>query len=146
VFISKTICKMNWNKVLIGGLLGGVVYFFLGWLVWGILLKDMDSTPDSVALVDNNMHMWAMAVSCILWGMLLAYIFNRWAGIRSMAGGATAGATIALLTSLSHGLSMHATMNFYGVNHVLVDAIATTLVSAITGAVIGWFLGREKIA
>jgi hypothetical protein len=31
---------MNTNKFLIGGIIGGIAYFLIGWLVWGMLLMN----------------------------------------------------------------------------------------------------------
>jgi hypothetical protein len=134
---------MNTQKVLIGGIIGGVVYFFLGWLVWGVLLKDMMSAPESVARGDENFIMWAMIVSCIVYGLFLAYIYNKWAGISTFSTGASAGALIGGVLSLFIGLAQHSMLNYVSLQQVALDVVASAVVTAIIGGIIGWYLGRE---
>ena len=31
---------MKTNKILLGGIVGAVAFFFLGWLIWGVFLTD----------------------------------------------------------------------------------------------------------
>ena len=44
---------MNYKKIIIGGIAGGIAYFFLGWLVYGILLANfMELEPKLAKKMD----------------------------------------------------------------------------------------------
>ncbi len=138
---------MNTNKILLGALAGGVVYFLLGWLVYGILLADFANAypelkPESVTDITRSpMVMWAMAAGCLVYGLLLAVIFGRWASISTFAAGAKAGAVIALLMALAFDLIWYSLLKTISLNGVLIDPLIACVLGAITGGVIGWVLG-----
>ena len=132
------------TKVLLAGLAGGIVYFLLGWLVWGILLANVMTPPECIARGDESMIMWAMALSCIIWGLLVAIICSRWAGVSTFAGGANVGAILGAFTSLSWGFSMYSMTTSYTLQDVGIDTVANLVVTAIVGGVVGLVLGRGK--
>lgn len=136
------------TKVLLAALAGGVVSFFLGWLVFGILLDPYmrsTMTPEGLAVMKNPPVMWALVAANLVWGLLLALIYSRWANISTFRTGAIAGAVIGLLISLSYDLFFHAFMNMStGMTQLLLDPIANAVVSAVIGGVVGWVLGYGK--
>lgn len=135
------------TKVLLAALAGGVASFLLGWLVFGILLDPWYRsmmTPEAVAVQRpmEEMLMWAIVLSNLVYGLLLALIYNRWAGISTFKSGAIAGAVIGLLVALSYGLGFYAFMKTWTSPAILfVDPIASGVVGAIVGGVVGWVLG-----
>lgn len=137
---------MSTNKILIAGLVAGIVAFFLGWIVWGMLLAGMSDTMSGTATGvsrgEDEMIWWALIVGNLFFGLLYAYIFGRWANISTAATGAKAAAMIALIMSVSWDLTMYATTNLMSLNGVIIDIIASTVVSAVIGAVAAWMLGR----
>ena len=52
-------------KILRGTLFGGIAFFFLGWLVWGILLMNytMENSNTALNRPDNEMIWWALILS-----------------------------------------------------------------------------------
>ncbi len=143
---------MNVGKMLLAAAVGGVVYFLLGWAVWGVALANFFKHAAEVeALIQRppeEFGLVSMLLSCLAWGVLFAYIFSRWAGIRTFASGAVAGATIAVLVSLSVNFGMLAMYksNFTDPTKLVADAVVSGVVSAIVGGVIGWMLGRGEKA
>ena len=135
---------MNTNKILVAGLIGGVAAFLLGWLVFGILLKDAMVSPVAGFMKpEEDMIWWAMIASNLIWGMTYAYIFVQWASISTWMTGAKAGAILGLLISLSYDLSFFAMTNMFTMQSMLMDVLASVFMSAAIGAVIGWWLGRK---
>ncbi|MCF8237419.1 MAG: hypothetical protein K9I85_04630 [Saprospiraceae bacterium] len=137
---------MSTNKILMSGLVAGIVAFFLGWIVWGMILmgmsESMSGSATGVSRGEDDMIWWALIVGNLLFGFLYAYIFGRWANITTAATGAKAGAMIGLIMSASWDLTMYGTTNVMTLNGVFIDIIASTVVSAIIGAVAAWMLGR----
>ncbi len=137
---------MNTNKILLGGLAGGVAFFLLGFLFYGILLmKFFEANSGSATGVMKDPPVWwALILGNIFWGLLLAVIFGRWASISTFAGGARAGAIIGLLASLSFDLTMFGTANLSTLPAAGVDVVVATIMSAIAGGVVGLVLGSGK--
>ena len=77
---------MNTKNFLIGGLVGGVVYFLLGWLFYGNLMHqyfaDHPGTATNVDRVMDQFEWWALGLGNLLFGFLLAYpmreMFLKW--------------------------------------------------------------------
>jgi len=81
-------------------------------------------------------------VGNILWGILLAYIFNM-AGILTASAGAVKGSIIFFLFALGLNFVFYAQMNLYNLSACIVDSIAMAILAGLSGAVIAWLLGRN---
>lgn len=139
---------MSTNKILVSGLIGGVVFFLLGWVVYGMLLmgfmeKNMSAAAADIMRADSDMVWWALILGNIAFGMLLAVIFGRWAGINTASTGAMAGAVIAFLMALSFDMTMYGTADMMSITGAIVDIIVYTGMGAAVGAAVAWWLGRK---
>jgi hypothetical protein len=135
---------MKTSKILLATLVGGIVFFLLGWLVYGILLMDfMQNNSQMVAGAEKDPPVWwALIVAHFLFALLLAVIYGRWASISTFATGAKAGAVIGIILSLGIDLFFYATMVGHTATTIIVDVIASVVIMAISGGVIAWVLGR----
>ena len=128
-------------------LAGFVVYFMLGFLLYGVLLMDFYSanagTATGVMRIDDDMQWWALIAGNVMMSYLLVYIFGTWANITTFGGGLKAGAIIGLIMSLGFSLNMYGTTNISNLTSSLVDPIVITVMMGFTGGVIGWVLGRK---
>lgn len=134
---------MNIQKILLGGLAGGAVFFILGYLVYGMLLMDYskENMNQCMAVEMADMVWWAMIVSNLCWGILLAVIMG-WAGKSGLASGAKIGAVVGLLVALFMDLMIHSyTTMFLNMTMIIVDILAFTVISAMVGAAVGLVLG-----
>ena len=126
---------MNTKKFFIGGIVGGIVFFLLGYIIYGILLKDyMKPAVDGVDRGDNLVF-WSLILGNILLGFVISYVLNR-SGVSSVSDGLTTGGLIGLLFAGGFDLIMYGTTNLAGLSHVATDVAAFTVISAVTGAVI----------
>ena len=135
---------MNTKKFLIGGLVGGIVYFFLGWLFYGHLLTDFFMKNAGTATgVDRPMDQfvwWSLALGNVLGGCLLSYVFIK-SNVRSVGSGLVTGAAIGLLTAAAHGFISFGVSNLMTNTGMLGDIGTFTVMSAIAGAVVAWVCG-----
>ncbi len=138
---------MDWTKFTLGTLIGGIAYFFLGWLIYGILLHDMLSIPADMAEVvsypPEEFKISFMIISCLVWGAFLTLILLRWAGISTFMGGLKAGAIMGALISLSVGFGMASQFKFGSVNNILIDMVGNAICTGLAAGLIGWYLGRK---
>lgn len=135
------------TKVLLAALAGGIAYFFIGWLVWGILLMDtLESLSNPVSGCAREMPiMWAIAASNLITGLLYAVVFDRWAGISTFKGGFMGGLLLGGLLAMSWDLSMFAFQTSWTLPGVALDLAANIIVSGIVGGIVGAVLGYKKV-
>lgn len=141
---------MNTNKFLVGGIIGGIADFILGYLIWGMLLKNFMSehtTEAGKAIMrgDENMIWWAMIAGALCWGLLLSYVLVK-SGATSAASGASTGAVLGLLVGAAIAFFNYGLENGADTTLMVVSIVVNLVVGAILGAVIGWFLGMGKKA
>lgn len=138
---------MGNNKVLLAGLAGTIVFFILGWLVYGMLLMDYFAanagSATGVNKSEEEMSFLWIIISNLASGYLLAIIFGSYANINTAMGGAKAGAVLGLLMAISYDAIMYATTNIMNMNAMWVDVIASTIMCAISGAVVAAVLGMK---
>ena len=138
---------MSIKKITIAGIAGGAVYFLLGWLVFGMLLKEFFATHMNSSMMrpDTEMIWWAMIASNLFWGVLVAYIFNRCANITTLSAGLSAGFIIFLFLALAISLGFYAFSNMYtDMTGLMVDIAVNTVMGSILGGVVGFVLGKVK--
>lgn len=136
---------MDIKKIAVGGIVGGILFFLLGWLIYGMLLMDfMKNNPGIVSGYSKEMpDMLYLVIGNLLSGLLMAYIFVK-ANVSTLAGGLVMGLVVGFLMSASFDCIMYATTNLMSKKAIMADVLAGTAMSAITGAVVGWVLGKLK--
>lgn len=134
---------MDAKKFALGTVAGGVTYFLLGWLIYGVVLvKFMDANMGSATGVmkETPDFLW-LIIGNLAWGALLTWIFLRWAGIKTFGAGAQAGLVLGLIMALAYDSMMYGTTNVMNMTGMLADVVVTTVMSAVAGGVVGWVLG-----
>ncbi len=127
---------MKMKNFFLAGLAGGVADYLLGWLVYGILLLDY--------LGGGKMpvHMEFIACGCLCFGLLLSYIYVKWASIATFAAGMRAGLGIGTIMGLMENFfdaSMKA--EAFDIQKFLVSVVVSAIMTAIVGGIVGWVNG-----
>ena len=135
-------------KVLLAALVGGVVAFLMGWLIWGIGLMGYYEANmihyDGLMKSEEEFNLVLMFLGNLVLSTLMAILFHRM-GVASLMGGAMTGALIGSLFFLHVDLGFLAMMNYFATPMlVVVDVLANAVWGAGIGAVIGLMLGRGK--
>ena len=135
------------TKQLIYSTLAGTVVFFLGgWLIYGILLAGFYETqsiaPAGFTKDPESASLAGLLIANFVYALLLAVVFTRWANISTFQTGATAGAIISFLVSLSMNLGYFSMNNYMTATGYVVDTLTWTLFSGLVGGVMGWVLGK----
>ncbi|MDZ4758613.1 MAG: hypothetical protein SGJ10_10835 [Bacteroidota bacterium] len=134
------------NKTIISGIIGGVAFFLLGWLIYGMMLDSFmkENMSQAVARKMEEMVWWALILSCFVNGYFLSLMLG-WSNTQSMSIGLQKGAIIGLLIGLGMDLGMHAMSTvFLNMNALIVDVAACTVMNAIVGGIIGMIMGMGK--
>lgn len=135
---------MDTKKLLMGTIVGGIAYFFLGWIIYGMLLMSTMAQYSNSACMraDADMVWWAMIVGNLGFAALLTSVFLK-SGVSSFASGAQAGAMIAFLVSFSVDLMMYATTSLTtDMTGIVIDVVASTVMGAVVGGIIGMLIGK----
>ena len=139
---------MDTKKLLFGTLAGGIAFFFLGYLFYGVLFSGFfeanQGSATGVQREEMQFVWWSLILGNLAFAALLSYVFLKWANIRSFGGGAQAGGVIGLLVGLTWDLTLYATSNMMTLTGALADAAIFTVMGAITGGIVGLVLGMGK--
>ncbi len=137
---------MKTSKLLLGGITGGVVFFLLGWLIFGLLLANFtaENYNQSVMRPMEEMIWWGMILSNLAFGFLVAIVFN-WSNTKGAMNGAKVAGILGLVISIGIDSSLYAQSNMFpNFSIAIVDIIATTVMAAISGALVALVMGMGK--
>lgn len=127
---------MNVKNFLIAGIVGGLVDFLLGFLFYGIIFKDIyPETPE--------MKLEFIFLGCITFGLLMSYLFIKWAGIKNPVTGFTAGASIGFLYGLSTNFFMYSNRPLVTQNFII-DVVISIIIGAAVGTAVALVNGKIK--
>lgn len=136
---------MDTKKFLFGTLAGGIAFFLLGYLFYGLVLMNFYSahagSATGVSKSMEEMGWGALILGNFAFGALLTYIFLKWANITTFVSGASGGSVIGLLMGLSYNLTSFGTTNIMDLTAALTDVVVSCLMTAIVGGIVGLVLG-----
>jgi hypothetical protein len=132
------------SKILIGGVLGGIAFFLLGYLLYGLLFANALAACTSCQRPMEEINFVCLFVGNLFIGWTIAYIFSRWASISTFMGGAIGGATIGLLLAIGWDSIGYATSTMYtGMTCIIYNILIEVVMWGIVGGIIGWWMGRK---
>ncbi len=134
------------TRVLAATVAGGIAFFIAGGVVYGLILDPMvmkpNMNPEAVKLM-NDPPVWIpLVLSNFVSAFLLAYIFDKWAGIKTFMSGLQGGVVVWFLMALAFQLMFLAFMKLSN-NYIpaIADIGGSIVMGAIGGGVIGQVLG-----
>lgn len=131
-------------KVLVGGIIGGLAFFLLGYLFYGLLMVDTLAKCTSCQRPMEEINFVLLGLGNLFIGWTIAYIYSRMAGVASFSGGMTAGALIGFLLALGFNLIDYATSTTVGSMTCMIYLVVIHVVMwGIVGGLIGWWIGRK---
>jgi hypothetical protein len=135
---------MNRNKFLLGGLLGTLIMYLLGGLIYGQFAHKMIGENSMAGISKIPVDSMHIIFGDLAKAFLLAYVFECWARIKSFLGGVIGGSIIGLLSMTGDKLVSYGMSNTTNLTGTIIDIIAGTVMFALSGGVIGWFLGYNR--
>ncbi len=135
---------MDAKKFAMGTIAGGITMFAFGFLIYGLALKGFfeANTLHPQILIDPPNFLW-LVLGMLAMASFYTYILLTWAGIKTFAGGAKAGAVLGLLLGMGITFTFYGTMEFMTPTGAFVDIGVNTVSTAITCGVIAMVLGRD---
>ena len=138
------------NKFWIGGLIGGVAFFLLGYVIYVLALGDtLDAhSMPGTARGEDEIQFLHIFLGNLAFGFLLSYIMSK-AGTSGFTNGATTGLVTGLLMGLGFDLIMYGTTKIMNdMTGLLIDVVALTVLFAVVGGIIGAYrgMGRKTVS
>lgn len=134
---------MKMKRMLIGTIAGGVAFFILGGLIYGVLLAGSyeANLGSAIGVVRDVPVWWALIVSQLGMGAVLTYVFLH-ADVATGSDGLKIGAVFGLLFGIAIAFDLYSVTNWSNMTVAFVEPVVTTVRIALAGTVIGWTLGR----
>jgi hypothetical protein len=134
------------TKVILAVMATTVTGFLLGWLIFGIALADFYKTNTTFyqGLMKDPPAFLGFIIGSLSFGVLIVYIFDRWAKIGNFLHGLLAGMFIYFLIVLAFDMFAYGGMNLFSPTLLIVDILANTVLGGLVGGVAGLILGLGK--
>lgn len=126
---------MKTSKIILGGLAGTIAFFFLGWLVYGIILSDFTATNfnNCAARPDQEMIWGSIILSNLFMGFLVAMAIAR-TNVKTTPEAIFMSAALGLMIAAAMDFSMYSmSTTFLNTKAVLVDIGVATLLYGTVG-------------
>jgi hypothetical protein len=136
---------MDSKKFVMGTLAGGISFFLLGYLFYGLVLNGFfmkhSLAPAGSMRGMSDIVWWSLILGNLAGGALLTWIFLKLGNIRSFGSGFGTGASIGFFLALSMDLIRYATEVSTDHTGVIADVAVGTVMNGIVGGIIGVALG-----
>jgi hypothetical protein len=131
-------------KILRGTIFGGITFFLLGWLVWGILLAGFSANNYDQTLNRPDMIWWALILANLVFALMVTLILN-WAGVKTITEALKIGAIVGAIYAFNVDLGIYSmTTMINSISGVVVDTLTYAVVTALISLVIVLTWGKEK--
>ena len=125
---------MSTKSFLISSFTGSIVYFLLGWVLYGMLFTDIYPSGENQDLV-------LVYLACLSSALLIGYVFAQGTGVSNAMAGLYAGGFVGLLYGMSMNFFMYSSQT-PNVTNMITDIALNAVMGAITGAVMA-FVGSK---
>lgn len=135
---------MSTQRCLLGTVVGGVVLFFLGYGLYGVLLASFfEANMGSATGVNREtIDFVALGIGQLMWGGVLTVLVG-WKKAASAVEGLRVGVIAGLLFFLGFDLTLYASTNISNLTSALADVVVATILFGITGAIVAVVVGQE---
>ena len=128
---------MTIQRMMLGTLVGGLVLFFGGYLVFGLLFASFFATNAGSAsgVPREPFNFVALALGQLAWGATITLILG-WARVSNVAQAVKTAGVAGFLFAFGIDLTLYATTNVQNLTASLVDPFLTAILFAAAGAAV----------
>lgn len=134
------------KRILRGTIFGGIGFFLLGWLIYGIIMMGYNTANTNQCMNNPNGEMiwWAILVGNFISALLLTLVLN-WSGAKNWMDGLKTGALFGFLLSSSMAFGFWSMTTMYNnFTALMVDIAQNTVFYGLVGLVIVLLWGKEQ--
>lgn len=133
---------MNTKQWVVGTIVGGIVLFVLGYLIFSLLLGSFYAANSPPGMDRETQIVWAVAVGSLAYAALIIYALGARGGSVTIASATKVGAIVGFLLWLCANFTLYGLTNLSGLPVAIVDPVAELVRAGITGAVLGVLLPK----
>ena len=138
---------MENKKIIWGGLAGGLTFFLLGWLIYGVLMKNYFQSIMAAGIYKEIPDFPFLILGNVLMGFMYAVVIGCWAKATSPSDGAKKGFLFAILLSAGYDFIMYSTSNIMtSMGGMFCDIFVTVIMGTIVGAVVTMVMSSSQKA
>ena len=136
---------MSSIRFVIAAVVGGVVLFLAGGLLYGVATVSFFAANQgsAVGVMKEPVDYVHLALGQMVLGLYLTVVIGKWAQAGGLATGLKIGAISGLLIGLGYDLTLFGTTNMANITAALVDPLIAMVQMACGGAAIGVVLGDK---
>ena len=135
---------MNTKQGVIGTIVGGIVLFVLGYIIWDMLFAEFFAANSGSATGVNRDEqvVWAVALGSLAYAALIAYALALRAGSTTIVNGAVTGAIVGFLLWATADFTDYGVTNIDNLTATIADPLLELVRGAITGAVLAMIVPK----
>ena len=139
---------MSMTKLLVGGIVGGIVLFLLGYLFYGVAFAsflESVSTPQANAVMRpmESMYFPGLIAGNLFSGFLISFILLK-ANITTLGSGLITGAIVGFLLSASVDCMIYGTSYMFRLKGLMADVAISTMMMGIAAAIIAPIMAKMR--
>ena len=138
---------MNIKKLIIGGFIGGIIFFLIGYLEYGVVLNNFYATHHSLPapghVYRSHIMFQYILLGNLFAGLLMSFVILKSNSKTVFEGLINAGIVGFLLCASVDSLSYSMAV-LMSLKAILVEVVAYTFISAVAGAVITFIFSKMK--
>jgi hypothetical protein len=135
---------MENKKIIWGGLAGGLAFFLLGWLLYGVLMKNFFDGQAMSGIYKEIPDFPFLIIGNVIMGFLYAVVICNWAKANSVMDGAKKGIFFALLLGFGYDFIMYSTSNIMTLPGMLGDIVVNCIMGLVVGAIVAAVAGVKQ--
>ncbi len=135
---------MNINRLIVGTIVGGIVLYLTGYLIFITIFGDFyaANAGSATGVPREEMIQWAIIVGCLGYAALVTYVMEIQQGTLSMGKGIITGAIVGGLIWFTADFVFYGLYNISNLTITIVDPILELIHGGIAGAVIAPVLAK----
>lgn len=129
---------MNTKQWVLGSVIGAVVLFAVGYVLFDLLLGDFyaANSGSATGVMRDTQILWAVAVGALAYAALILYALRGSAGSLNVASGAKTGAIVGALIWACADFTLYGISNINNLTLAVVDPLVELVRGGIAGAVL----------
>jgi hypothetical protein len=135
---------MNIKRLSIGTIVGAILLYVLGYVIWVWLFADFFAAHKGSAMgVDREMPIqWAMILGALLYGLMITLALEMRTGPVSLVDGVKVGVVVGLLLWGTADFTIYALTNISTLTSAFADTLLEGVHGGITGGIVALILGK----
>jgi hypothetical protein len=139
ILLTKKLLIMNVKNFIVGGIVGGIVDFLLGWVVYGMLLHDM--MPMEPGTKEN---MTFIFLGCMAFGFLISWVFSQGEGKKKVGAGKKIAVGIDVFIGLAQQIIYNNNKDTIDIKFMAIDILGSLVLATGVGAAVAMVNGKMK--